>query len=73
MATALRDGKGVPMLEFMQQGTTITSEVYCKTLKQLCRAIQNKRHGLLIFSVVPLCDNVIHIQATAEVFQLGVV
>jgi hypothetical protein len=28
------DRKGVLMVEFMQQGTTITSEVYCETLKK---------------------------------------
>jgi hypothetical protein len=45
------------MVEFMQQGTTITSEVYCKTLKILRRAIQNKRLGMLTYSVVVLHDN----------------
>jgi hypothetical protein len=33
MAAVFWDRKGVLMLEFMQQGTTITSEVYCETLK----------------------------------------
>jgi hypothetical protein len=47
MAAVFWDRKGVLMVEFMQQGTTITSEVYCKTLKKLCRVIQNKRHGML--------------------------
>jgi hypothetical protein len=32
MATVSWDRKGVLMIEFMQQGTTITSEVYCETL-----------------------------------------
>jgi hypothetical protein len=31
--TASWDRKGVLMVDFMQQETTITSEVYCKTLK----------------------------------------
>jgi hypothetical protein len=36
------------MVEFMQQGTTM-SEVYCKTLKKkLHTAIQNNRHGMLL-------------------------
>jgi hypothetical protein len=26
-------------VEFMQKGTTVMLEVYCKTLKELCRAI----------------------------------
>jgi hypothetical protein len=35
------------------------SKVYCKTLKELCRAIQNERHGMLTSSVlvVLLHDN----------------
>jgi hypothetical protein len=36
----------------MQKGTTVTSKVYCKTLKKLHRAIQNKRHGKVISSIV---------------------
>jgi hypothetical protein len=47
------------MVEFMQQGTTATSEMYCETLKKLCgAAIQNKRHGMLTYSVVLLHNNV---------------
>jgi hypothetical protein len=33
MATVFWDRKGVLMVEFMQQGTTITSEVYCENTK----------------------------------------
>jgi hypothetical protein len=36
VASVFWDRKGVPMLEFMEQGTTITSEVYCETLKNKC-------------------------------------
>ncbi|GBN65447.1 hypothetical protein AVEN_168361-1 [Araneus ventricosus] len=43
--------------EFMTRGTTINSEVYCRTLKKLKRAIQNKRRGLLSSGVVLLHDN----------------
>jgi hypothetical protein len=51
-----QDRKGVVMVEFMQQGTTIMSEVYCETLKKLHRpAIQNKRHGML-----PSCVVIVH-------------
>jgi hypothetical protein len=35
MATVFRDRKGVLIVEFMQQGTTITSETYYKTLKKM--------------------------------------
>jgi hypothetical protein len=45
------------MVEFMQQGTTIMSQVYCETLKKLCRALQNKRRGMLKSNVVLLHDN----------------
>jgi histone-lysine N-methyltransferase SETMAR len=46
------------VVEFIQQGNSITSEVYCKTLKELHRAIQNKRHGMLTSAVLLLYDNV---------------
>jgi hypothetical protein len=39
MVTVFWDRTGVLMVEFMQQGTTIKSEVYCKILKKLYRAI----------------------------------
>jgi hypothetical protein len=34
MAAVFWDRKGVLMVEFMQQGTTITSQVCCETLKR---------------------------------------
>jgi hypothetical protein len=34
MAAVFWVRRGVPMLEFMQQGIRITSEVYCETLKK---------------------------------------
>jgi hypothetical protein len=34
MAAVFYDRKGVLMVDFMQQGATITSEVYCITLKE---------------------------------------
>jgi acyl-CoA thioesterase len=34
MSAVFWDRKGVLMVEFMQQGTTITAEVYCETLKK---------------------------------------
>jgi hypothetical protein len=58
MAAIFWDRKEAPMVEFMQQGTTVTLEVYCKTLKKLHRAIQNKRRGMLIFGVMLLHDTV---------------
>jgi hypothetical protein len=58
--TLFRDGKGVLMMEFMQQKTTITSEMYCEILRDcvgLFRAIQNKSCGMLTSGVVFLHDN----------------
>jgi transposase len=57
MATLFWDRKGVLMVEFIQQSTTITSQVYCETLKTLRRAIQNKRRGMMTPGVVLLHDN----------------
>jgi histone-lysine N-methyltransferase SETMAR len=45
------------MVEFMQQGATTTSEVYCEILKKLRRAIQNKRRGMLTHDVMLLHNN----------------
>jgi hypothetical protein len=67
------------MVKFMQH-TTI-SEVYCDKLKKkkkLYRAIQNKRRGMLTYSVVFLHDKTCphtdaHTRALLnESFQLGV-
>jgi hypothetical protein len=55
MTAVLWDRKRVLMVESMQIGTTITSEVYCKTLKKLHIAIQ--RSGMLTSGVVLLHDN----------------
>jgi hypothetical protein len=57
MATIFWDMKKVLLVDFKPQGTIITSEVYCETLKKLRRAIQNKMHGMLTTSVVLLHDN----------------
>lgn len=57
MATVFWDAQGILLVEFMERGTTITSAVYCETMKKLRRAIQNKRRGLLTSGVVLLHDN----------------
>jgi hypothetical protein len=56
MATVFCDRKGVLMEEYMQQGATIMSEVYCETQK-LRWTIQNKRRGMLTSGVVLLHEN----------------
>jgi hypothetical protein len=57
MEAVFWDKKEVLMMQFMQQRTTVTSEVYCETLRKLHRAIQNKRHGMLTSGLVLLHDN----------------
>lgn len=47
MLTIFWDHKGPILIEFMEKGTTITSNSYCETLKNLRKAIKNKRLGLL--------------------------
>jgi hypothetical protein len=42
MAAAFWDRKVVLMEEFMQQGTTINSEVYCETLKNCVGPFRTK-------------------------------
>jgi hypothetical protein len=57
MATLSCEGKGVLMVEFMQQGTTLTSEAYCETLRKMHRAGKNKKRGMLTYHVALLHDN----------------
>jgi histone-lysine N-methyltransferase SETMAR len=57
MTAVLWERNGVLMVEFMQQGTTIISEVYCETINKLRRGIQNKRRGMLTCSIVFFHDN----------------
>jgi hypothetical protein len=59
-ATVFWDISGVIMEEFMQQGTIIMLEVYCTTLNEVCRAIQNERCGILTSRalILLLHDNV---------------
>jgi histone-lysine N-methyltransferase SETMAR len=49
--------KGVLLVEFLPQGSTINAGVYCDTLKNLHRVIQNKRHGMLSWDVIIFHDN----------------
>jgi hypothetical protein len=58
VATFFGDLEGVLMMGFMQQGTTVMSEAYWKTLRKLHRGIQNKRHGKLTSGVTLFSDKV---------------
>ena len=51
------DRKGILLAEFMASGTTITSEVYCETLNELWRSIQNERRRILTKCVFLLHHN----------------
>ena len=57
MATVFWDEKGILLVDFLEQGQTVTSERYCQTLRNLRRAIQNKRRGMLSSGIVFLHDN----------------
>jgi hypothetical protein len=53
MCTVFWGRKGVLLVEFLPQGSTINAGVYCNTLKKLCHAFQNKRRGMLHDNVCP--------------------
>jgi histone-lysine N-methyltransferase SETMAR len=57
MASVFWDRKGLLLCEFMPAGTTINANRYCETLKNLHRAIQNKRRGMLTKGVCFHQDN----------------
>ena len=57
MCTVFWDRKGVLLVDFLPQGSTINAGVYCDTLKKLRRAIQNKRRGMFRRGVVMIHDN----------------
>jgi hypothetical protein len=61
------------MVEFMQQGSTLSSQVYFKILKKLCKVVQNKRRGILTCGIVVLHNNACPHTRTAGTFQLEVV
>jgi histone-lysine N-methyltransferase SETMAR len=48
------DRKGILLVEFLPQGSTVNTGIYCHTLKKLHHAVQNKRQGMLSQGVVML-------------------
>jgi histone-lysine N-methyltransferase SETMAR len=64
MATVFWDRKGVLMVEYMQQGTTVTSEEYRKTLKNCVGPFRAKGSGMLTSGLVFRQDNV-HLHTAA--------
>ena len=57
MCTVFWDRKGILLVDFLSQGSTINAGDYCNTLQKLHRAIQNKQHGMLSWGVVMIHDN----------------
>ncbi|KAG8231260.1 hypothetical protein J437_LFUL011114 [Ladona fulva] len=57
MTTVIWDRKGILLVDFMPQKTTINSDRYCNSLRKLIRAIQNHQRGRLIKGVMLLHDN----------------
>ena len=54
MCTVFWDRQGILLVEFLPQGTTTNSAVYCEMLKKLRRAIQNKRRRMLSATILLL-------------------
>ena len=67
MATVFWDEKGLLLLEFMPQKTTITGQTYANTITALREAIKEKRRGKLSAGVLLLHDNApVHISAKSQ-------
>ena len=65
MCTVFWDRKGVLLVNFLLQGSTINTDVYCNTLKKLHCTIHNKWRGMLSWGVVMIHDNTRPHTATA--------
>ena len=57
MCTVFWDKKGGLLVKYLPKGETMNAARYCKTLRKLRRAIQNKRRGMLSQGIVLLHDN----------------
>ncbi|GFV98299.1 histone-lysine N-methyltransferase SETMAR [Trichonephila clavipes] len=57
IVTVFWDAQEILLIEFMTREKTVNSEVFCRKLKQLKRAIQNKRRGLPSSNVELKQDN----------------
>ena len=67
MATVFWDEKGLLLLEFMPQKTTITGQTYANTITALRESIKEKRRGKLSAGVLLLHDNApVHISAKSQ-------
>src|SRR5215469_13856868 len=67
MGTVFWDEKGLLLLEFMPQKTTITGQTYANTITALREAIKEKRRGRLSAGVLLLHDNApVHMSAKSQ-------
>ena len=67
MATVLWDEKGLLLLEFMPQKTTITGQTFANTITALQEAIKEKRRGKLSAGVLLLHDKApLHMSAKSQ-------
>ena len=67
MATFFLDEKGLLLLQFMPQKTTITGQTYANTITSLREAIKEKRRGKLSAGVLFLHDNApVHMSAKSQ-------
>jgi len=67
MATVFWVEKGLPLLEFMPQKTTITEQTYANTITTLREAIKEKRRGKLSAGMLLLHDNApVHMSAKSQ-------
>ena len=74
MATVFWDEKGLLLLDFMPQKTTITGQTYANTITALREAIKEKRRGKLSAGVLLLHDNApVHMSAKSQaaIWQCG--
>jgi len=67
MATIFWDKKGLLLLEFMPQKTTITGQTYANTITALREAVKENRRGKLSAGVLLLHDNApVHMSAKSQ-------
>jgi histone-lysine N-methyltransferase SETMAR len=67
MTTVFWDEKGLLLLEFMPQKTTITGQTYANTITALRKAIKEKRRGKVSAGMLLLHDNApVHMSAKSQ-------
>jgi histone-lysine N-methyltransferase SETMAR len=68
MATVFWDEKGLLLLEFMPQKTTLTGQTYANTITALREAIKGKRRGKISAVVLLLHENApVHMSAKSQI------